>query len=88
MFVNNKKNVDNVRNRHYNVYNKQREVISMSDKKQKIIRKLKTAIPNMDDAEKTVLMATINALSASADYRKRKRSYDCAKNQSNPSAVT
>lgn len=49
----------------------------MSDEKQKIIRKLKTAIPNMDDAEKTV---TIN--------RKRKCSYNCTKNQSNPSAVT
>lgn len=60
----------------------------MSDEKQKIIRKLKTAIPNMDDAEKTVLTATINALSASAEYRKRKRSYDYTKNQSNPSAVT
>lgn len=60
----------------------------MSDEKQKIIRKLKTAIPNMDDAEKTVLTATINALSASAEYRKRKRSYDCAKNQSSPAAVT
>lgn len=60
----------------------------MSDVRQKIIRKLKDAFPDMDDAEKTVLTATVNALSTSAEYRKKKCSYGYKKNQSNPSAVT
>jgi len=59
----------------------------MSDEKQKIMRKLKSAIPDMDDAEKTVLKATINALTASAEYRKKKHSRKRS-TSSNPSAVT
>ena len=58
----------------------------MFDEKQKIIRKLKSVIPDMDDAEKIVLTATINALSASAEYRKKK--YSNAIVHQNPSAVT
>ena len=56
----------------------------MSKEKQAIMRKLKSSIPNMDDAEKTVLIATVNALSASAEYRKKKYSHV----QTNASAVT
>lgn len=59
----------------------------MSDEKQKIVRKLKKAIPDMDDAEKTILTATINALSASAEYRKKKHSNAIVRHQK-PSAVT
>lgn len=61
--------------------------MEMSDEKQKIMRKLKKAIPDMDDAEKTVLTATINALSASAEYRKKKHTHEtCTKIRT--SAVT
>ena len=59
----------------------------MTDEKQKIIKKLKKAIPYMDDAEKTVLTATINALSASAEYRKTKHRHEMSA-KSTPSAVT
>ncbi len=57
----------------------------MSDEKQKIMKKLKSVIPDMDDAEKTVLKATINALAASTEYRKKKHSHETS---INTSAVT
>lgn len=59
----------------------------MSDDKQKIMSKLKNAIPDMDDAEKTVLTATINALSASAEYRKKKHTHE-TRTKVRTSAVT
>lgn len=36
------------------MYMTTKEVVEMSDEKQKIVRKLKKAIPDMDDAEKIV----------------------------------